>query len=115
MPSGACLICEGMRTGPRGASKSDALGGGSLYLIGAGMLEVLLCFAGLAFGSGVALELVSGAKEPPLDSRFLRDSFLVLATRSRAGGASSCGFEGLKSGFRGEETAGWYSSSRTRF
>ena len=96
-----------MKIGPLGASKSEVLGGGSLYLIGAGRLEFLLCLLGLAFGSGVALALVSGAREPPFDSRFLRDSFLALDARSRARGASSCGFEGLKSGFRGEEMAGW--------
>jgi len=91
-----------MKIGPRGASKSVVFGGGSLYLIGAGTLELLLCLCGLDFGSGVALALVSGARDPPLDSRFLRDSFLALEARSRAMGASS-GFEGL----RGEDTAGW--------
>ena len=82
-------------------------GGGSLYLIGAGTLEVLLCLLGvLDFGSGVALALVSGARDPAFDSRFFRDSFLAREARSRARGASSV-FEDLKSGLRGEETAGW--------
>ena len=68
----------------------------------------------LDFGSGVARALLSGARDPAFDSRFLRDSFFALEARSRARGASSA-FEGLKSGLRGEETAGWWSSSRARF
>jgi len=96
-----------MKIGPRGASKSVVLGGGSLYRIGAGA-SFFLCFCEvLAFGSGVALALVSGARDPPLDSRFLRDSFFALGARSRARAASSWGFDGLKSGFSGEDTAGW--------
>jgi len=109
-PSGPCFVWEGMKIGPRGDSKSVDFGGGSLYLIGAGALVVLLCLCGLDLGSGVALALVSGARDVPFDSRFLRDSFLALEARSRARGASS-GFEGL----RGEDTAGWWSSSRARF
>ena len=101
-----------MNIGPRGGSKSVIFGGGSLYLRGAATLSFLLCFEGLAFRSGVALALVSGARDPPFDSRFFNDSFLALDARSRACGASSFG---LKSGFNGEETVGWWSSSRTRF
>ncbi len=108
VPSGAVFVCDGMRIGPRGASKSVDLGGGNLYLIGAGMLPLLLrLLEVLALGSGVALALVSGAREPPFDSRFFSDSFFALEARSRARGASSWGFEGLKSGLRGEDTAGW--------
>ena len=59
----------------------------------------------LDFGSGVALVLVSGARDPALDSRFLRDSFFALGALSRARAASSA-FMDLKSGLRGEETAG---------
>jgi len=104
-----------MKIGPRGASKSVDFGGGSLYLIGAGALPFLLCFCDeLALGSGVALPLVSGASDPPFDSRFFSDSFFALDARSRARGASSWGLDGLKSGFKGEETAGWWSSSRAR-
>ena len=68
----------------------------------------------LALGSGVALALASGARDPAFDSRFLRDSFFALEARSRARGASSA-FDDLKSGLSGEETAGWWSSSRARF
>ena len=93
-----------MKIGPRGASKSVILGGKSLYLIGVGGVLFFFCFCVLAFGSGVALALVSGAMDPAFDSRFLRDSFLALEARSRARGASSLG--ALKSGFKGEETAG---------
>lgn len=94
-----------MKTGPRGASKSVILGGGSLYLIGARLSPLFLRFGVLAFGSGVALELVSGAcNPPPFDSLFLSDSFFALAVRSRARGVSS--LEVLKSGFNGEDTAG---------
>lgn len=94
-----------MKTGPRGASKSVILGGGSLYLIGARLSPFFVRFGVLAFGSGVALELVSGAcNPPPFDSLFLRDSFFALAVRSRARGVSS--LEVLKSGFNGEDTAG---------
>ena len=104
-----------MKIGPRGASKSVVFGGGSLYLIGAGTLEFLLCLCGvLDLGSGVALALVSGARDPAFDSRFLRDSFFAREARSRARGGSSA-FEGLKSGLRGEEMVGWWSSSRARF
>lgn len=107
-PPGVFLVCAGMKIGPRGASKSVDFGGGSLYLIGAGALPFLLCFCEeLALGSGVALPLVSGASDPPFDSRFFSDSFFALDARSRARGASSWGLDGLKSGFRGEETAGW--------
>ena len=74
-----------------------------MYLIGAGTLSSLLCFLGADFGSGVALALVSGPSDPPLDSLFLSDSFFALDARSRASGASSLG---LKSGFRGEDIAG---------
>lgn len=68
----------------------------------------------LDFGSGVARALLSGARDPAFDSRFLSDSFFALEARSRARGASSA-FEDLKSGLRGEETTGWWSSSRARF
>jgi len=117
VPSGAVFVCEGIKIGPRGGSKSVDLGGGSLYRIGAGAASFFLLFCDvLAFGSGVALALVSGARDPAFDSRFFRDSFFALGARSRArAAASSCGFEGLKSGFSGEETAGWWSSSRARF
>jgi hypothetical protein len=102
--------------GPLGGSKSVSLGGGSLYRIGAGGASFFLLFCDVvAFGSGVALALVSGARDPAFDSRFFKDSFLARGARSRARAASSCGFGGLKSGFRGEETAGWWSSSRARF
>jgi hypothetical protein len=74
--------------------------------MGARALLRFLFFCALDLGSGVALALVSGARDPPFDSRFLRDSFLARDARSRARGASS-GLEGLKSGFRGEETVGW--------
>jgi hypothetical protein len=103
--SAVVFVCEGTKIGPRGASKSVDFGGGSLYLMGAGALIFLLCFLGADFGSGVALALVSGARDPPFDSRFLSDSFFALDARSRASGASSC-FGALKSGFRGEDTAG---------
>lgn len=97
-----------MKIGPRGASKSVDFGGGNLYLIGAGGLPFRLCLCEvLALGSGVALPLVSEASDPPFDSRFFRDSFFALDARSRASGASSWGLDGLKSGFRGEETVGW--------
>ena len=115
-PSGATFVCEGMKMGPRGASKSVDLGGGSLYRMGAGRLSffLLLCEA-LDLGSGVARALVSGARDPPLDSRFFRDSFFALDARSRARGTSSWALEILKSGFSGDDTAGWWSSSRARF
>lgn len=111
LPSGACFVNDGAKTGPRGGSKSAGLGGGSLYLTGPRTLGFLLWlgFCGLDLGSGVARAL-SGPSVAPFDSLFLRDSFLVLAAR----GASSC-FTALKSGFSGEETAGWWSSSSTRF
>ena len=103
-----------MNTGPRGASKSVILGGGSLYLIGARESPLLLCFGVLAFGSGVALELISGAcNAPPFDSLFFSDSFFALDVRSRARGVSS--LEDLKSGFNGEDTVGRWSSSSARF
>lgn len=92
-----------MKIGPLGASKSVDFGGGSLYLMGARSGSLFLLFADL--GSGVALALESGAKDPALDSRFFSDSFLALDARSRARGASSWGLD-LKSGFKGEETAG---------
>ncbi len=83
--------------------------------MGAGALDVLLCLCDvLDFGSGVARALVSGATDPAFDSRFLSDSFFALGARSRARAGSS-DFEDLKSGLRGEETAGWWSSSRARF
>jgi hypothetical protein len=94
--------------GARGGSKSDALGGGSTYLKGAscaraGVPGVGFCLlAVLVFGSGVALEVESAARDPPLDSRFFNDSFLDLATRSRAIGTSDL----AKSGLSGEDTAG---------
>ena len=82
-----------------------AFGGGSLYLIGARVSLLFLCFGVLAFGSGVALELASAAcSPPPFDSRFFKDSFFALAVRSRAKGLSSLEF--LKSGFSGEDTVG---------
>jgi hypothetical protein len=113
VPSEA-LVCDGMNIGPRGASKSVILGGGSLYLIGARASLLFLCFGVLALGSGVVLELVSGAcSPPPFDSRFFSDSFFALEVRSRAKGVSS--LEDLKSGFNGEETVGRWSSSRARF
>lgn len=100
------MVSQGTNIGPRGASKSVGLGGESLYLIGAGMLSVFFFLCGaLDFGSGIALVLVSGARDPAFDSRFFRDSFFALDARSRARGASSA-FEGLKSGLRGDETAG---------
>lgn len=105
--------CDGTNTGPRGASKSVGFGGGSLYLIGARTLPPFLCFGVLAFGSGVALLLASGACKPPFDSRFFNDSFFALEVRSRARGVSS--LEALKSGFNGEDTVGRWSSSRARF
>ena len=105
-----------MKIGPLGGSKSVSLGGGSLYRIGAGGASFFLLFFSVpVFGSGVALALVSGARDPAFDSRFFRDSFFARGARSRARAASSWGFEGLKSGFKGEETAGWWSSSKARF
>ena len=105
-----------MKIGPLGGSKSVNLGGGSLYRIGAGGASFFLLFFSVpAFGSGVALALVSGARDPAFDSRFFKDSFLARGARSRARAASSWVFEGLKSGFKGEETVGWWSSSRARF
>lgn len=116
VPSGPFLVCAGINIGPLGASKSVGFGGGSVYLTGARAFPFLLFFCEeLALGSGVALALTSGASDPPFDSRFFRDSFFALAARSRAIGASSDGLGGLKSGLRGEETAGWWSSSRARF
>lgn len=113
MPS-TSFVCDGMKTGPRGASKSVVLGGGNLYLIGVRALPLFFCFGALDFGSGVPLELVSGAfKPPPFDSRFFNDSFFALDVRSRARGLSS--LEALKSGFNGDDTVGRWSSSRTRF
>jgi hypothetical protein len=95
--------------GARGGSKSDALGGGSTYLRGescvrgAGVPGLGFCLLVVfVFGSGVALEVGSAAREPPLDSRFFNDSFLDLAARSRATGASDF----AKSGLSGEDTAG---------
>lgn len=103
-----------MNTGPRGASKSVIFGGGSLYRIGVRTSPVFLNFGVLAFGSGVALELESGAcNPPPFDSLFFKDSFLALEVRSRARGVSS--LDDLKSGFNGEETVGMWSSSAARF
>lgn len=108
------FVCDGMNNGPRGASKSVIFGGGSLYRIGARASLLFLCFGVLAFGSGVVLELVSGAcSPPPFDSLFFNDSFFALEVRSRARGVSS--LEDLKSGFNGEETVGRWSSSRARF
>ena len=87
-----------------------------MYRVGAGGASIfLLLLAAAAFGSGVALALASGARDPAFDSLFFKDSFLVRGALSRANAASSCGFAGLKSGLRGEEIAGWWSSSRTRF
>ena len=107
VPSGAILVSQGTKIGPRGASKSVIFGGGNLYLMGAGALDFRLClFDMLDFGSGVALALVSGARDPAFDSRFLRDSFFVLGTLSRATAISST-FEDLKSGLRGDDMAGW--------
>lgn len=98
-----------MSVGARGGSKSDAFGGGSTYLRGAssvrgaGVPGVGFCLlAALVFGSGVALEVKSAARTPTLDSRFFKDSFLDLTTRSRAIGASDLPISGL----RGEDTAG---------
>ena len=92
-----------MKAGPLGISKSADLGGRSLYLRG----EFSACpfFEGFDFGSGVALALASGAREPALDSLFFSDSFFALDARSRMLGASS-DFWDLKSGLRGEDTAG---------
>jgi hypothetical protein len=77
-------------------------------------VTVFCLVAAFVFGSGVALEFESAAREPPFDSRFFNDSFFDLAARSRAWGASS--LENLAtSGLRGDETAGWWSSSTARF
>ncbi len=59
VPSGAVLVCEGIKIGPLGASKSVDFGGGSLYRIGLGAASPFFDFVLLDFGSGVALALVS--------------------------------------------------------
>jgi hypothetical protein len=107
------MVWDGMKTGPRGGSKSVGFGGASLYRIGESTASSFLTLPG-PLVSGVDRPLDSGASEPPLDSRFFRVSFFARDARSRARGASSCVF-GLKSGLRGEETVGWWSSSKPRF
>lgn len=114
LPSGAVFSCASTNIGPVGASKSDNRGGRNLYLIGAGASPFFLCFVTGPLKSGVDLALLSDGSGP-FDSLFLSDSFFALEARSRANGASSPGFEDLKSGFNGEDIAGWWSSSRARF
>ena len=97
-----------MRIGPRGGFQSPACGGCNLYRKGVGAAGPFLALLELLdFGSGVALALELDPIDPALDSLFFNVSFFALDARSRARGASSCGFEALKSGFRGEDTVGW--------
>jgi len=85
----------GMRPGPDGQMKSEANGGGSLYLSVAKVEPDVVDF-GLGFGSGVAL---SEGRGPPFDSLFFSDSFFDLAALSRTN-------VWVKSGLRGDDTAG---------
>ena len=108
-----------MKTGPRDCSKSDGLGGASLYLRGAiSPGPASLC----TFRSGVDRELTSGTiAAAPLDSLFFNESFFARFSREMATWPSSFGAwtwtrcVGLTSGLSGEDTAGLWSSSRTRF
>lgn len=70
------------------------------------------------FGSGVARELSAtpAGLVAALDSRFFNDSFFVRFSRAMAPVSSGAkDFRALVSGFKGDDTAGTWSSSSARF